>query len=209
MQDGTATERIWLDFHGRLLSFIRGRVAAQQDAEDILQDVFTRIHLNIRRLSDAQKLTSWIYQITRNAIVDHYRARAKDAGVADRLADTGLQNGQADLGAGDDEGGASGPSAELAGCIEPLLRELPDHYRQAIELTELGGLTQKEAAETVELSLPGMKARVQRGRRKLQELLLDCCHVELDRRGGVVDYVPKDGASCGSCGCGSGETEPS
>ena len=73
---------------------------------------------------------------------------------------------------------------------------------RGLELTELEGKTQGEAAESLGLSLSGMKSRVQRRRTKLKEVLLDCCHVELDRRGGVVGYEPRnrERCSCGSCG---------
>ena len=89
--------------------------------------------------------------------------------------------------------------------IQSEFKDGVDEISLAIELSELGGLTQKEAAERVGLSVPGMKARVQRGRRKLREALLDCCRVEVDRRGGVVDYEFKGGDSYEGCGCGDGK----
>ena len=85
---------------------------------------------------------------------------------------------------------------ELSQCLRPLIATLPETYGQALELTELEGRTQGEAAEALGLSLSGMKSRVQRGRSKLKEVLLDCCHVEIDRRGGVVGYEPRDRAQC-------------
>jgi len=47
-------------------------------------------------------------------------------------------------------------------------------------------------ADRLDLSYSGAKSRVQRGRRLLREALVNCCHVELDRRGGIIDYVPRD-----------------
>ena len=79
----------------------------------------------------------------------------------------------------------SGPEQELARCIRPLVAALPREYREAVALTELEGLTQKATAEQVGLSLSGMKSRVQRGREQLRQRLLECCHIEFDRRGGV------------------------
>ena len=67
-------------------------------------------------------------------------------------------------------------------------------------LTELEGVTQAEAAARLGLSVSGMKTRVQRGRSLLEDLLLDCCHVELDSRRGVVGYRSRRGA----CECGRG-----
>ena len=70
--------------------------------------------------------------------------------------------------------------AELAVCLRPLLSELPDDYRRALELTDLGGLSQAEAAELEHVSLSGMKSRVQRGRRQLGVVLRQCCTPTLD-----------------------------
>ena len=87
---------------------------------------------------------------------------------------------------------------ELAACISPLLRRLPATYREGLTLTEIDGLTQAQAADRLGLSLPGMKSRVQRGRRQLEEMLIQCCAVERDARGGLTDYRPRHGP----CSCG-------
>jgi RNA polymerase sigma-70 factor (ECF subfamily) len=57
-----------------------------------------------------------------------------------------------------------------------------------LELTDVQGLTQKELAERLNLSLSGAKSRVQRAREKLKGVLTECCHIEVDRRGRVVDW---------------------
>ncbi len=51
------------------------------------------------------------------------------------------------------------------------------------------------------ISLSGAKARVQRGRGKIKEMLMECCHFEFDRSGKVVDYIPKSD-DCNGCGDG-------
>jgi DNA-directed RNA polymerase specialized sigma24 family protein len=89
--------------------------------------------------------------------------------------------------------------AELADCLAPLTARLPELYREALDVTEFQGITQAEAAGRLGLSVSGMKARVQRGRAQLKDLLLDCCDVELDRRRGVTAYRSKRG-SCATCG---------
>ena len=90
---------------------------------------------------------------------------------------------------------------EFAHCLERMLGEVPEPYRRAVTLTELKGVTQKDAAEKLGLSISGMKSRVQRGRGKLKDVILDCCEVELDRRGGLVDYRRRSGDACGGCDC--------
>lgn len=69
-----------------------------------------------------------------------------------------------------------------------MVATLPSSSRTALVLTDLEGMTQREAAERSGLSLSGMKSRVQRARRQLKETFLECCRIELDRRGGIVDF---------------------
>ncbi len=192
------TGEIWRQLHDRLLSYVRGRVSTSQDAEDILQDVFVRIHANLDDMNEVQNITAWVYRITRNAITDYYRQRARAGGAVQVPAEM-----MAHMSSHDDDrqpGSGSQAGQELAGCIEPLVERLPEAYRRALTLTELGGLTQREAAEQLGLSLSGMKSRVARGRSQLRELLLGCCNIELDRRGAVIDFERREGA-CGSCDC--------
>src|SRR5260221_13219353 len=68
------TEPVWEAFPTPLQQFIRRRVSDEASAEDVLQDVFLKIHQHVETLRDVKKLESWIYQITRNAIIDSYRS---------------------------------------------------------------------------------------------------------------------------------------
>ena len=73
---------------------------------------------------------------------------------------------------------------------------LPSPYREAVTLTELQGMTQKDAAEMLGISLSGMKSRVQRGRQRIREMLQACCGIALDARGHVLSYERRpDGES--------------
>ena len=87
---------------------------------------------------------------------------------------------------------------ELAHCLRPLLLGLPAEQRRAVEMIDLDGLPQAEAARREGVSLSGMKSRVQRGRRRLAQLLDSCCALTLDARGLPMDYTPSSG--CDGCG---------
>jgi RNA polymerase sigma-70 factor (ECF subfamily) len=80
-----------------------------------------------------------------------------------------------------------------------MIERLPPIYREALQLTDLDGVSQTAAAEQLGLSVSGMKARVQRARQQLRESLLTCCAVELDRRRAVTGVRPR-GVECGTCG---------
>jgi RNA polymerase sigma-70 factor (ECF subfamily) len=90
--------------------------------------------------------------------------------------------------------------AELARCLRPLLSGLAPEQRRAVELIDLDGLAQADAARREGVSLSGMKSRVQRGRRRLAELLGQCCALTLDARGVPMDYTSSSRGCDGSCG---------
>src|SRR5258707_5876698 len=180
----TTTEHIWEAFHTPLQQFIRRRVSDEATAEDVLQDVFLKIHQHVETLKDVKKLESWIYQITRNAIIDSYRS-SRPTTTLDAVEVLGLPEELPD----DDV------VSELLPCVRAMVRKLPELDRQALVLTEYQGLTQKEMAERLGLSFSGAKSRVQCAREKLKQQLLECCHFELDRRGHIIDYQ----ARCHSC----------
>lgn len=78
----------------------------------------------------------------------------------------------------------------LSEVVKEMLEGLPAGYWEALYLTEYEGLTQKELAERLGISMSGAKSRVQRTRARLRALPLDCCHFELDVCGRVMDFEP-------------------
>ena len=173
-------DQIWDDFTIQLRRFIAGRVRNETDAEDILQEVFIKIHRRIDNLEDPSKLHAWVYQITRNAIIDHYRKGIDAVEARSELPDVVAEESNEEV------------EAEVATWLRPMMEELPEKYREALLLTDLQGLTQKELAEHLNISISGAKSRVQRAREKLKDVLLECCHVEVDRRGKVVDWESRE-----------------
>lgn len=169
---------MWDRYCCRLLAFIRGRIADEAEAEDMLQEVFIRIHRNLC-CQEWNKPESWIYQITRNLIIDHYRGRKEAVEVTEGML------------AREEDPLKDDPVSRLSFSLRETIDELPEPYRQALILTEYDGLSQKELAVRMGISLSGAKSRVQRAREKLRDMLLACCHFELDRRGRIIDYYKR------------------
>ena len=159
---GTITEQAWEAFHTPLHQFIRCRVADEDTAEDLLQEVFLKIHQQGESLRDARRLESWIYQITRNIIIDHYRSRHQPIASleAQEVLDLPEELPDDDI------------VSELLPCVRATVLALPEQDRQALILTEYQCLTQKELGERLGLSFSGAKSRVQRAREKLKQELL-------------------------------------
>ncbi|HSE98678.1 MAG TPA: RNA polymerase sigma factor SigZ [Blastocatellia bacterium] len=188
------THGVWELFSQPLRSYIRKRVVEPDEAEDILQEVFLKIHTRLHTLRDEEKLPAWLYKIARNAINDHYRSRQDSEGLADSIP-VGYEGEGADAG------------AQLASQMRYYVNAcLPEKYAYALWLADLEGRTQQEVAETLGLTLSGAKARVQRARRMLREAFLRCCYFEFDGRKRVIYYAPREDQGCG-CGAQSVKSE--
>jgi RNA polymerase sigma-70 factor (ECF subfamily) len=170
---------VWNELGAKLRRFIGTRVKDPHTADDITQDVLLKVQSQLGALPTEEKLPAWVFAIARNAVVDHYRAHAVrrhvDITVADPPAETTEVEAQTAI-------------RELAPCLARMAQQLPQPYREAMKLADFEGLSQREIADRIGLSPSGAKSRVQRARQQLRDMLLDCCHVERDGRGNVVDY---------------------
>jgi RNA polymerase sigma-70 factor (ECF subfamily) len=170
-----------------LKKFIARRVNNCADAEDVLQEALFKIHRSIDRLAPDSNLYAWVYRVTRNAIVDYYRRQPPTLSLETSSAvpyDFARESLSKDA------------LGEIAACLRPMLDCLPEKYRDALVLTDLEGMTQAELAARLGLSLSGAKSRVQRAREQLKALLMECCELEFDCRGRVVDYECKKAYRC-------------
>jgi RNA polymerase sigma-70 factor, ECF subfamily len=179
------TEQIWNDFRHRLKGFIRLRVRTEHDAEDILQDVFVKIHQNLSSLSDEERLESWLFQLTRNRIADYYRrSYALESRLPLFINDVDSSLEEADS------------IKELEKCILPLLQTLAEKDRRILEEVTYQAVTQQTLALKYNLSLPAMKSRIQRARKALKAKLLACCQLEFDHLGNIMNYQTRGSCSC-------------
>lgn len=188
--DGIAVEEAWEEFSGELRKFIGRRVSRPQDADDILQLVALRLTQNAEVDRDRRTLLGWLYAVTRNAITDHYRSAVHRRELA---TDDVPEQSTVDL---SDEEDAERALAGLASCVRPLMKLLPEDQAAAVDIVDLHGVSQGEAARRAGISVSGMKSRVQRGRRALQDVITACCEVSLDVRGAVQEFRPRPEGSC-------------
>lgn len=203
------TSLMWAEFSGRLRAFVARRVPPGIEPDDVVQEVFLRVMRHLPSLRDADRIEAWLFQIARNTLHDAMRARRRRDARTDAL--------EVDVPDETDAEDIRAAEAELAPCLTPMIARLGEHYREAIDLTSVHGLTQAEAAKRAGVSVSGMKSRVQRAREQLKAMLLQCCEVDVDRRRGVADFHPRESASCSTstdmsspstCGCGAAACSP-
>ncbi|MGB8332772.1 MAG: sigma-70 family RNA polymerase sigma factor [Polyangiales bacterium] len=175
------TDRVWRELEAKLRPFVAKRVP-EAEVDDVVQEVFVRMQRGLPSLRDDQRFGPWVYQVARSAIVDHVRTMARHPRATGEPPEPSHHPDDRHDGAAE---------REVAMYAALFVSMLPSPYREALTLTELEGLTQKEAAEMLGLSLSGMKSRVQRGRGKLRTALEDCCHIALDARRRVIGCEPR------------------
>ena len=144
----------------RLRAFIGRRVPDPRDVEDILQDVFYRLVEANRLLMPIEHVTSWLFQVARNRIIDLFRQRRSDGSVdrAEADEDDGLE--LEDLLPSAD----AGPDAEYARLvllaeIEAALDELPEEQRAVFVAHEIEGRSFKEMAAESGVSVNTLLSR--------------------------------------------------
>lgn len=170
--------------------YVRRRVDDPSVQDDLVQEVFLRVHDRREQLRDDERLAGWVRRIAANVVTDHYRRRPAAEALPEGLAAPPPED--------PDE------RALLAAWVAHTVSSLDAPYREVLTLTELEGLTQREAAARLGLSLPAVKARVLRGRAELLRRLERCCHVELDHRGALVGYSPRAPCTPARC-CPTGD----
>jgi RNA polymerase sigma-70 factor, ECF subfamily len=175
-------ENLWQEHKDRLRSYINRRVRDEHATDDILHEVFIKLHKNLHTVKSSGSVSAWLYRVAANAIADYYRTHKPVEALPDELPAPEQERDYV---------------AELASCLQPMIEDLPDTYRTALTLSEIEGLKQKEVAARLGISLSGAKSRVQRGREKLRESILRCCAVETGKHG-IVGYEVR-GKGCGGC----------
>jgi RNA polymerase sigma-70 factor (ECF subfamily) len=175
-------EQLYDALRAPLLAFIKQKIKDDTKAEDLLHDVFLKVQEQMGSVKDLTKLESWIYRIARNAIADEYRKTKPTESL-----DVSEYEGRNDFAEEADESVIE----RLSDSVYTFLAQVPEPYRTALILSDLENLAQEEIAWRLNLSLSGAKSRIQRARKMLKELYVQCCSFEQNRFGTVLGYEPK------------------
>lgn len=138
----------------------RGKLARAADLDDFVQDVLLALHQARATYQPGRPVEPWLGAIARNRLADAlrrtYRRRAVEADYDDDLAATVAQP-EAD--------------ARPAVALAPLLSQLPDRQRLAIDMLKVQGMSLKEASDASGVSIGALKVAVHRGIAGLRHLL--------------------------------------
>lgn len=171
---------VWNQTQDKLRSFVFRYTKDKAVAEDIVHDVFLKVHSSLGQLKESEKLVGWIFKIARNTITDYFRYKTKSIRYSEIDWDIEKK-----------------PLNDcVATCLQDMMTTLPEKYRRALELTEVKEFSQLDLAKELNISYSGAKSRVQRARQMLREKMDAAYLIKFDSYGNVIvceDKIP--------CGC--------
>jgi len=172
--------RIWNDFQSELKNYILKRTRSKDATDDILQEVFLKIIIHKEKINQTENLQQYLYGMVKNVIADHYRKEKKllpEEAIPEQVIEKESTDNLNEV---------------IANCIRPFINNLDVKYKEALILSELDNIPQTELASRLNISYSGAKSRVQRGREKLKDQFLQCCHFEYDKYGNFLAMEKKD-----------------
>lgn len=161
-QQNQKIEEVVTTNRGRLLDFIRFRIPDEDEAEDILQDVFYELVQSYRLMKPVQQLASWLFTVARNKITDTYR-KQKTSRIENEFPgdfDEEETFFLADLLGNNDESADTILMREsIMEAVEAGLEELPIEQREVFEMHELEGLKFEQIASITGTSVKTLISR--------------------------------------------------
>jgi len=151
-------ERLYLDYHGKVSAYVRGKIADPHEAEDVVSAVFVKAMERLSTYDENRASPStWLYTITRSAVADYYRARKLHGAYMDYM------DAVPDVPAGEDD------SEALLARLAEGLGALREKERDIIILHYHKGITLKRAAELLGMSYINAKLLHKKALHRLRE----------------------------------------
>jgi RNA polymerase sigma-70 factor (ECF subfamily) len=165
-------------------------VKSPEDAEEVLQDVFTTLYRKLAYFEGKSAFSSWLYRIVVNTSFMKLRKRRQTPAVS--IEDLPPVMQQSALEREDllpDRTDSHTLSREMQESMQLAINKLPSEYRSVFVLRDIDGLNNQEVSEILNLSVPAVKSRLHRSRLMLRKKLLRFYEEFYDKK-----YVPTDGS---------------
>ena len=176
------TQEVWKTYNIDIKRFIMSKVKDKTSTDDILQDIFIKIHIKLHTLKDSNKLKSWVFTITRNSIIDFFKNTQQTFNTSDFDIPVEEKN----------------HTHTEKDCLYGIIKNLPKKYRDPLFLSDIKGLKQQEVAKQLKQTLSTTKSQIQRARKLIAKGFMDCCGFVLNEDGKLVGEV-QEKADCKVC----------
>ncbi|MCX2745616.1 hypothetical protein OO013_17170 [Mangrovivirga sp. M17] len=170
---------IWNNQSDYLFNFIKDQVDTNEIAEDILQEIAIKFNraLESRIIKNPE---SWLFQVARNTIADHYRKTSKNQAFSYHEIPEIIDNNN-----------SSTCYCDLSGFV--IKNYLPEKYGNPLYMADIEKVPHKEIAAKMNLSLTAAKSRIQRARILLKERIETCIDITYRQDGSITGFDLKKG----------------
>ena len=182
--DRRAFDELVERYQRRLLNFVYRTIGDRERGEDLVQEVFLRVHRHLHRFDQTKKFSTWIYTIASNLAKNELRNRSRNPLV---LFQTIKKNWDADHRPLQFEDTQSKPDdmfrkRHLKELVDWAVAQLPEHHRMVFVLRELEGKSYEEIAEITDCNLGTVKSRLNRARARFAQVIEPRIDVESFRQ---------------------------
>ena len=169
--DQLAFEELLSRYSSKVFSLASRLTRNNEDAEEVLQDVFVTVHRKIAGFEGKSSFSSWLYRVTVNAAFMKLRKRRQDPAVP--LEDIVQQSYPVAALKSPESTYVDSQTIrnEMLEALEVAIRKLPDDYRPVFVLRDVDGLTSREVGRILNLTVPAVKSRLHRSRLMLRRRL--------------------------------------
>jgi RNA polymerase sigma-70 factor, ECF subfamily len=177
-------ETIYREYRPRIYRYL-SHLTTEADAPDLTQAVFLKVSRSLDSFRGESSLSTWIYRIATNTAHDFGESALVRQREAELLVDDAREL--------DEMATSIDPSAEsqcirreMNDCIQGMVQEIPESYRDVVMLSDFGELSNAEIAGVLGISLDTVKIRLHRGRKVLRGAMQCKCDIYHDESNELV-----------------------
>ncbi|MET2985882.1 sigma-70 family RNA polymerase sigma factor [Aureibaculum conchae] len=185
------TNTIWKTYSDDVQRFILSKTKDETITDDLLQEIFIKVHTKISNVQDLTKIKSWLFTVANNTVMDYFRATKKNhVTLDDNIAKKDIEDF--------DNQTADFYEHTEHDCLYGIVKSLDKKYRDPLFMSDIQGYKQQEIAEILKLPLPTVKSQIQRARKMIAQGFMDCCGYQLNEKGKLVGEI-KSKEDCKVC----------
>ena len=180
------TKLVWDTYADDVKRFVFSKTKNKDVTNDLLQEVFIKVHTKITTLQDVERLKSWLFTIAKNTVLDYFKSSQKEDNTDEDTIEI------------IDEDAPLLKEHSEEDCLYGIVTKLPKKYRDPLFMADIKGMKQTVIADVLKLPLPTVKSQIQRARKMITKGYIDCCGFELNDKGFLVGEI-KNKKDCKVC----------
>lgn len=161
---------LWIDYKEGLQYYLLKKVKDKDLAKELSHQVLSKLYNSCCSGKEIKNVRSWMFQIAHNTTIDFFKDQSR---ISYEVPEE-IEEVQATF------------YEQARELMQPLLNLLPEKYATPLLMSDIQGLKQEEVSKSLGISLSATKTRIQRARKLLKDLFVECCHIETDSDGRLL-----------------------